>query len=102
MRNQTLTGVAIVAFFAAAPVAMAVGGGHGGGGMSGGHMSASGMTNNNAQFNPDATRGLDRAQERMSTQGAAHEQATTHVTRHGKTHATTRKTGKVKNSGKAL
>src|SRR5436190_15669929 len=40
--------------------------------------SAAGQANNNAQFSPTATRGLDRALERMSPQGLAHEKATDH------------------------
>ena len=103
MRKQNLAGAVFVAFFAAAPVAMAAGGGgHGGGGMSGSHMSPSGQTNNDAQFNADATRGLDRAQERMSEEGAAHQQATAQNKQRGKTHSASRKTGKAQNTGKAM
>ena len=96
MRKQNL-GVAFVMLFGLAQVAMAAGGEHAGG-MSGDHMSASGQTNNNAQSNPDATRGLDRAQERISEQGAAHEQATAHEKQHGKTKVATKKAKKAEST----
>lgn len=59
---------------------MAKGGGGGGmsgnaGGKSGSHFSDKGAANTNAQHLPDSTRGLDRARQRMSDEGAAHRQA---------------------------
>lgn len=39
-------------------------------------VSTEGSLNQNAQGQPEATRGLDRAQERMSPMGKEHEQAT--------------------------
>jgi hypothetical protein len=43
----------------------------------GGHAGAPARAaNSNDQRQPDANRGLDRAQERMSEQGKAHQQAT--------------------------
>jgi len=102
MRKQNL-GVAFVMLFGLAQVAMAAGGEHAGGmgggtpgGMSGEHMSAGGQTNSNAQSSPDATRGLDRAQERMSEPGAAHEQATAQEKHQGKTKAAAKKSKKAK------
>lgn len=86
--------VAFVLSFGLAQVALAAGGEHAGGmggGMSGEHMSTSGQTNNNAQSDPDATRGLDRAQERVSEQGAAHEQGTAHAKQHDKTKVAAKK-----------
>jgi len=50
------------------------GGGHGGG-KGGAHMSAPGATNTNAQNLPGSSRGQDRAQERMSDQGLAHQKS---------------------------
>ena len=41
-----------------------------------GHLSASGQANGNGRFAADRDTGLDRAQERMSEQGLAHEKAT--------------------------
>ena len=102
MRKLNLS-VAFVMLFGLAQVAMAAGGvqagGMGGGtpgGMSGEHMSTSGQTNSDAQSSPDATRGLDRAQERMSGQGAAHEQATVQEKQQGKTKAAAKKAKKAK------
>lgn len=98
MRKRNL-GVAFVMLFGLAQVAMAAGGEHAGGmgGMSGEHMSAGGQANNNAQSNPDATRGLERAQERMSEQGTAHEQATAQEKHQGKTKAAAGKAKKGEN-----
>ena len=103
MRNQNLISAVFVMFFGLAQAVMAAGGGgHAGGmggGMSGDHMSTSGQTNNDAQFNSDATRGLDRAQERMSDPGATHQQATVQEKKQGKTKAAARKAKKAKTTG---
>lgn len=83
MRKHLFVSATAAAFFGLSQLAVAAGGhsggmgGHGPGGMSGNHMSSQGQANNNAQSNPDSTRGLDRAQQRMSEQGAAHQKATT-------------------------
>ncbi|HLQ26591.1 MAG TPA: hypothetical protein VK138_12030 [Acidiferrobacterales bacterium] len=53
------------------------GGGHAGGASSE-HRSEAGQANNNAQSSPTAKRGLNRAEERMSPEGLAHEKATDH------------------------
>ena len=85
MRKHLFISVVGAVFFGLSQLAAAAGGhsggmgGHGPGGMSGNHMSSQGQANNNAQFNADSTRGLDRAQQRMSEQGAAHQKATTKV-----------------------
>ena len=50
-------------------------GGQAGGGAST-HMSAEGSLNQNSQMRPDASRGMDRAQERMNAMGMEHEMAT--------------------------
>lgn len=69
-------------FVIANALAKGGGGGHGAGmsGSAGGrsqsHMSEQGQLNTNAQFLPDSTRGLDRAQERMSDQGLENQKAT--------------------------
>lgn len=83
MRKHLFVSAMAAVFFGLSQLAAAAGG-HGGGmgggtpgGMSGNHMSSQGRTNNNAQFNTDSTRGLDRARARMSEQGAAHQKATT-------------------------
>jgi hypothetical protein len=116
MRSQHLISAVVVTFFGLTQAGWAAGGGghaggtrggavggaHGGGtpgGMSGNHMSPSGQTNNNAQFNPDATRGLDRAQERMSDQGAAHQKATAQEKKQDKAKAAAKKPEKVKPVG---
>ncbi len=55
------------------------GGGPGGGphnGAPGDHMSDNGLSNTNKQSLPDSNRGLDRAHERMSDKGMAHEKTT--------------------------
>ena len=103
MRNQNLISAVFVVFFGLAQAAMAAGGGMSGGarsgGMSGDHMSPSGQTNNDAPFNPDATRGLDRAQKRMSDRGATHQQATAQEKKQGKTKAAARKAKQAKTIG---
>ncbi len=70
------------AIIAAVAAAMACGGGtafaRGGGGMggtSGSHISPSGIKNTNGPNSPDRDKGLDRAEDRRSKQGAAHEKA---------------------------
>ncbi len=70
-------GAALVLAFGSTVLA-AGDGGHAGGASSS-HMSQNGQSNTNAQFLPDSTRGLDRATERMSDQGLAHEKATDHA-----------------------
>ncbi|MEK7734273.1 MAG: hypothetical protein AAB329_02405, partial [Pseudomonadota bacterium] len=67
MRKNLFVSATAAVFFGLSQLAAAAGG-HGGGmgggtpgGMSGNHMSSQGRTNNNAQFNTDSTRGLDRA-----------------------------------------
>jgi hypothetical protein len=47
------------------------------GGKSGEHRSEKAVENANPQHTPDASRGLERAEERMSEQGLEHERATT-------------------------
>jgi len=44
------------------------------GGMSADHMSRTGQDNTNAQHQEGASRGLDRAEERMSEEGLEHSQ----------------------------
>ncbi|HSF56872.1 MAG TPA: hypothetical protein VLD83_02275 [Candidatus Binatia bacterium] len=58
-------------------VVLARGGGHPGAAASG-HMSSKALSNTNGLFSSDRTKGLDRATERRSEQGRAHEQATDH------------------------
>jgi hypothetical protein len=69
--------VAAAAFLAAAsPIAFAKGGGGGNpGGSSAGHMSDQGMANTNGPESSDRDKGMDRAEDRMSQQGVAHEKA---------------------------
>lgn len=45
------------------------------GGMSAGHMSATGLANTNGPQAADREKGLDRAEDRMSAEGASHEKA---------------------------
>lgn len=45
------------------------------GGMSAGHMSATGLANTNGPQAADRDKGLDRAEDRMSAEGASHEKA---------------------------
>jgi hypothetical protein len=40
------------------------------------HMSSGGLANTNSKFGADRDKGLDRAEDRMSAEGLAHEQAT--------------------------
>lgn len=118
MRRHHLISAVIIAFFGLTQVAMAAGGGGnaGGmgagrmpdgarssgmpGGMSGDHMSPSGQANGNAQSKPDATRGMDRAQERMNEHGAAHQQATAKERHRARTHAASKKGKKAKKARK--
>lgn len=64
--------------------AAAAHGGGGGmpGGVSGAHMSASGLSNTNGPAALDRDKGRDRAEDRMSSSGAAHGQA--QQAKHGK------------------
>lgn len=87
MITKTVLGaVCVTLTLAAAQTALAANG-HGGGrsgdhsgnhagGVSADHMSDNGISNTNAQSLSTSTRGLDRAQLRMSAQGLEHEQAT--------------------------
>jgi hypothetical protein len=70
--------VAAAALFAAAsPIAFAKGGGSGNpGGSSAGHMSDQGLANTNGPDSSDRDKGMDRAEDRMSQQGMAHEKET--------------------------
>lgn len=81
----------VLAFAMAISQAQAAGGPGGGaggsraGGMSGDHMSAGGRDNSNARHRSDSIQGLERAQERMSEQGKAHQKATEQEKKQGKT-----------------
>lgn len=87
MITKTVLGAVCVALTLAATQTALAANGHAGdhaggnagnhaGGVSAEHMSDSAISNSNAQFLSTSTRGLDRAQLRMSAQGLAHEQAT--------------------------
>lgn len=81
--------VAVAALLAAAgPVSFAKGGGGGhAGGTSAEHMSNQGMANTNGPESGDRDKGLQRAEDRMSDQGMAHEKANQAHSKHkpGKT-----------------
>jgi hypothetical protein len=74
-----------IPLLAASPLAMARGGGGGGGGGGGdGHMSgpsskSKAAANSNGRFATDRDKGLDRAADRRSAKGSAHEKATSKV-----------------------
>lgn len=53
----------------------AAGGGHGGGSMSAQHISSEGLKNTNGPSAADRDKGLERAEDRMSAEGLAHEKA---------------------------
>lgn len=81
MRNKAFVAAATVLIFVmGAPVFAAKSGGEHTGGMSSDRMSQSGITNSNAQFESDATKGQDRAAERRSVEGTEHEKVTTRET----------------------
>ncbi|MDH3514976.1 MAG: hypothetical protein OEM83_08945, partial [Gammaproteobacteria bacterium] len=75
MKQKWLMSVATLALImGTTPIALAgkhVSPGNRSGGMSSELMGPAGMENSNAQNQEGATRGLDRAQERMSDQGRA-------------------------------
>ena len=78
MMNKAIIAVVAASMTCAGGAAFARGGGGTGGGMggnSGSHMSPSGIKNTNGPNSPDRDKGLDRAEDRMSKQGAAHEKA---------------------------
>jgi len=81
MKKGGILVVALTGFLLASTSSLSfardAGGGHTGG-MSSAHRSEAGQANSNAQSLPTATRGLERAEERMSPQGLAHEKATDH------------------------
>jgi hypothetical protein len=52
------------------------------GGQAASHMSSQGVVNSNGPHSMDRDKGLDRAADRRSPQGLAHEKATTHATKH--------------------
>jgi len=55
----------------------------GGGGSAGGsHMSDAGLRNTNGPSSADRDKGLDRAEDRMSSQGRAHEKVGTSEVKH--------------------
>jgi len=64
-------------------------GGDSAGGMSSGHMSAQGIRNTNGPASFDRDKGLARAEDRRSTQGAMHEHATRKVSHRHHHHVTT-------------
>lgn len=118
MRHHMLVGTILAVLLGTAQLANAAGGGHGGmhgGGMNagigalGGHdmsggspgdrMSMNGQTNSDRQSSPDATRGLDRAQQRMSEEGIEHQKATAHQ-KQGKTKSKTKTAKKPKQTPK--
>ncbi len=76
MHKKWLTVVTAMALiFGATQMSVADKGGAPGaraGGMSSDHMSPTGQADSNAQNREGATRGMDRAQERMSDQGQEH------------------------------
>jgi hypothetical protein len=55
-------------------------GGGGGGGAPAARASSSGVANSNGPFSTDRDHGLDRATDRMSQAGLAHEKATSNTT----------------------
>jgi hypothetical protein len=68
--------LAYVASVAAGGSHAGAGAGAGAGASAGaGHLSASGQANTNGRYAADRDTGLDRAQDRMSEQGLAHEKA---------------------------
>ena len=98
MKQKWLMSVATLALImGTTPIALAgkhVSPGNRSGGMSSELMGPVGMENSNAQNQEGATRGLDRAQERMSDQGRAHSEA-------GKKDKGTKKAKKAKKEKKA-
>lgn len=74
---KTLLAVSIAALLAVGgPAAFAKGGGSAHfGGNSAGHISDQGMANTNGPDSSDRDKGLQRAEDRMNQQGAAHEKA---------------------------
>ena len=81
-------GVGAAAGAGAAGAGMGAGVGAGvGGGINAGsaptpHVSGSAITNSNGSISTDRATGLDRATERMSAEGLAHEKATANVGKH--------------------
>ena len=75
MLNKAIIAAVAAAMACGGATAFARGGGGGMGGNSGSHMSPSGIKNTNGPNSPDRDKGLDRAEDRRSKQGAAHEKA---------------------------
>ena len=70
--------VVVACLLAGASVSAFAGHGGGGGspgGMSSGHMSGAGLRNTNGPEAADRDKGLARAEDRMSAEGASHEKA---------------------------
>ena len=77
--------ILLAVVMAVAPTTFAKGGHGNPGGQSASHMSSQGLANSNGPKAADRDKALDRAEDRRSAQGQAHQKATTHATkRHGK------------------
>jgi hypothetical protein len=89
MMKSTALSIILAASIAIAPIAaLARSSNANPGGASASHMSSQGLANTNGPNAADREKGLDRAQDRMSAQGLAHEKATAHhkATTHAATH----------------
>jgi len=79
-KSKTVLIMAVALALGTGSAVFARGGGGGGvGGSPTPHMSSSAMTNSNGRFATDRDFGLDRAKDRMSKEGLAHEKASNHV-----------------------
>jgi hypothetical protein len=85
MKRNVIPIILAAAAMVVAPAAVARSGHANPGGQSASHMSSQGLANSNGPNAADRDKGLERAEDRRSSQGQAHQKATTHATkRHGK------------------